>query len=111
MRTAIALERKALEVSERIKDERLYLSDKGMSDQFPKLAGVLTRPIRWEIIEQQYDEPVRHAVELKIRTATAEAIMRRFNSYNRAHPTYKALAELEKVEQTIALRKLLVCCA
>jgi len=74
-----------------------------LSDQFPNLAGVLTRPIRWEIIEQQYDEMVKHAVALKTRTATAEAIMRRFNSYNRTHPTYKALAELGKVEKTIYL--------
>lgn len=87
----------------RIKYERLYLPDKGMQDQFPHLAGVLTRPIRWEIIEQQYDEMVKHAVALKTRTAQAEAILRRFNSYNLTHPTYKALAELGKVEKTIWL--------
>jgi TnpA family transposase len=85
----------------RIKYERLYLPEKGMSDQFPNLAGVLTRPIRWELIEQQYDEMVKHAVALKTGTATPAAILKRFNSYNQAHPTYKALAELGKVEKTI----------
>ncbi len=87
----------------RIKYERLYLPDKELSDKFPNLAGVLTRPVRWEIIQQQYDEMIKHAVALKTRTATAEAIMRRFNSYNKTHPTYKALAELGKVEKTIYL--------
>jgi TnpA family transposase len=87
----------------RIKYERLYLPDTGMAGAFPNLAGVLSRPIRWELIAQQYDEMVKHAVALKTGTATAEAILKRFNSYNVTHPTYKALAELGKVEKTIYL--------
>src|SRR5262244_4507084 len=74
-----------------------------MAGAFPNLAGVLSRPIRWDLIVQQYDEMVKHAVALKTGTATAEAILRRFNSYNVTHPTYKALAELGKVEKTIYL--------
>ena len=87
----------------RIKYERLYLPNTGMTGAFPNLAGVLSRPIRWDLIAQQYDEMVKHAVALKTGTATAEAILRRFNSYNVTHPTYKALAELGKVEKTIYL--------
>jgi TnpA family transposase len=87
----------------RIKYERLYLPDTGMVGAFPNLAGVLSRPIRWDLILQQYDEMVKHAVALKTGTATAEAILKRFNSYNVTHPTYKALAELGKVEKTIYL--------
>jgi hypothetical protein len=34
----------------RIKYERLYLPDKGMSGAFPNLAGVLSRPVRWDLI-------------------------------------------------------------
>lgn len=80
----------------RIKYERLYLPDKGLAGAFPNLAGLLTRPIRWDLIAQQYDEMVKHAVALKTGTATPEAILKRFNSYNVTHPTYKALAELGK---------------
>jgi len=87
----------------RLKYERLYLPDKGMASAFPHLAGVLSRPIRWDLIAQQYDEMVKHAVALKTGTATPEAILKRFNSYNVTHPTYKALAELGKVEKTIYL--------
>jgi TnpA family transposase len=87
----------------RIKYERLYLPDPGMAGAFPHLAGVLTRPIRWDLIAQQYDEMIKHAVALKLGTATPEAILKRFNSYNVTHPTYKALAELGKVEKTIYL--------
>jgi TnpA family transposase len=87
----------------RLKYERLYLPDKGMAGAFPNLAGMLSRPIRWDLIAQQYDEMVKHAVALKTGSATPEAILKRFNSYNVTHPTYKALAELGKVEKTIYL--------
>src|SRR5438876_76708 len=87
----------------RMKYERLYLHDTGIVSAFANLAGVLSRPIRWDLIVQQYDEMVKHAVALKTGTATAEAILKRFNSYNVTHPTYKALAELGKVEKTIYL--------
>ena len=43
----------------RIKYERLYLPDKGLASAFPNLAGLLTRPIRWDLIAQQYDEKSR----------------------------------------------------
>jgi hypothetical protein len=36
----------------RLKYERLYLLDGGMSADFPNLARVLTRPIRWHLIKQ-----------------------------------------------------------
>jgi TnpA family transposase len=87
----------------RLKYERLYLPDTGMASAFPNLASVLSRPIRWELMAQQYDEMIKHAVALKLGTATPEAILKQFNSYNVTHPTYKALAELGKVEKTIYL--------
>jgi len=37
-----------------IKRERLYLPDRGRAKQFPNLAGVLTRPIQGDIMNQQY---------------------------------------------------------
>jgi TnpA family transposase len=87
----------------RLKYERLYVPAPGMAASLPHLAGVLTRPIRWDLITQQYDEMIKHAVALQHGTATPEAILRRFNSYNVTHPTYKALAELGKAVKTIYL--------
>ncbi len=86
-----------------IKNERLYLPEKGMGGNFPNLAGVLTRPIRWELIEHQYDEMVKATIAMRDGHASADAILRRFNSHNLQHPTYKALLELGKVEKTIFL--------
>ena len=50
----------------RIKYERLYLSEKGIAADYPNLAGIFARAIRWDLIEQQYDEMVKAAVALKI---------------------------------------------
>jgi TnpA family transposase len=46
---------------------------------------------------------VKQAVALKTGTASAEAILRRFHSYNVTHPTSKAWAALGTVVKTIAL--------
>jgi TnpA family transposase len=40
---------------------------------------------------------------IKCGTASTEAILKRYNSYNITHPTYKALAEVGKAEKTIFL--------
>ena len=87
----------------RIKHEKLYLPGKGMAKDFPNLTGVLTRPIQWQFIEQQYDEMIKSTVAMKYGSATAEAILNRFSSINVTHPTYQALVELGKVEKTIFL--------
>jgi TnpA family transposase len=46
---------------------------------------------------------VRVAIGRKEGTAAADAVLRRFNSFNRNHPTYRALAEVGKAEKTIYL--------
>jgi TnpA family transposase len=61
------------------------------------------QPIRWELIVQQYDEMIKYATALRLGTAEAEAILRRFTGANVQHPTYGALAELGKAVKTIFL--------
>lgn len=87
----------------RIKYERLYLPREKDRRRLSESGGVFARPIRWDLIEQHYDEMVKAAVALKRDTATAEAILKRYNSYNLTHPTYKALAEVGKAEKSIFL--------
>jgi TnpA family transposase len=87
----------------RIKYERLYLPDKGVANRFPRMSGVLSRPIRWDLIEQQYDQMVKHVVAVTEGTGPIDSILRRFNSYNRSNPTYRAFIELGKAEKTIFL--------
>jgi TnpA family transposase len=83
--------------------QRLYRPAAGEPEAYPHLRHVLTRPIDWELIRQQYDEMVKYATALRLGTAETEAILRRFTRANIQHPTYKALAELGKAIKTIFL--------
>jgi TnpA family transposase len=83
--------------------QKLYRPADGEPDAYPRLAPVLTRAIDWDLIAQQYDEMVRYATALRLGTATAESILRRFTRANLQHPTYQALAELGKAVKTIFL--------
>jgi hypothetical protein len=83
--------------------QRLYRPLAGQPDAYPRLLHVLSRPIDWELIRQQYDEMVKYATALRLGTAETEAILRRFTRNNLQHPTYRALAELGKAVKTIFL--------
>jgi TnpA family transposase len=86
-----------------IQRQRLYLPDQASADAYPQLQPVLTRGIQWDLIRQQYDEMIKYATALRVGTAEAEAILRRFTRTGVQHPTYQALAELGKVRKTIFL--------
>lgn len=90
-----------------ISRQKLYLSDSGKRQKYGNLDPILSRPIDWKIIEQQYDEIVKFAAAMKLGTAEPEAILRRFTRSNVQHPTYKALTELGKAIKTIFLARYL----
>jgi TnpA family transposase len=58
--------------------QKLYRPVTGRPNDYPNLAPILTRPIRWELIRQQYDEMVKYATALRLGTADAETILKRF---------------------------------
>ena len=85
-----------------IHSQRLYKPEAGQA--YPNLDLVLaSRSINWELIEQQLDAMVKHAVAMKRGMADAESLLRRFTRANAPHPAYKALAELGKAIKTIFL--------
>ena len=83
--------------------QKLYRPVTGDSDAYASLQPVLTRPINWTLIEQQYDQMVRYASALRLGTAAAADILRRFTRANLQHPTYQALVELGKALRTAFL--------
>jgi len=83
--------------------QKLYRPETGQADAYPHLQPILTRPINWALIREQYDEMVKYATALRLGTAETEAILRRFTRNNRQHPTYRALTELGKAVRTMFL--------
>ena len=83
--------------------QKLYRPETGHPEAYPHLQPVLTRPINWELIRQQYDELIKYATALRLGTADAESLLRRFTRAAPQHPTYQALAELGKARKTIFL--------
>lgn len=62
--------------------------DTGAPESYPSLQPVVTRPIRWDLIRQQYDEMIKYATALRLGTAEAESFLRRFTRDAPQHPTY-----------------------
>jgi TnpA family transposase len=83
--------------------QKLYRPEAGQPDAYPHLQLVLTKPIDWDLIRQQYDQMVKYTTALRLGTAETEAILRRFTRSNVQHPTYRAFAELGKAIKTIFL--------
>ena len=90
-----------------ISSQKLYVPGTNAKTSYPNLLAILTRPINWALLEQQYDERVKYATALREGTADPEAILRRFTRSNVQHPTYQALSELGKAVKTIFLCKYL----
>lgn len=86
-----------------IHKEKLYRPETGKPDDYPYLKNILTRPIRWDLIEEQYDQIIKFTTALRLGTADAESILRRFTSNNAQHPVYQALMELGRAAKTIFL--------
>jgi TnpA family transposase len=83
--------------------QKLSRPEAGQPDAYANLQAVLTRPIDWELVRQQYDQMVKYVTAVRLGTAETESILRRFVRSNIQHPTYKALAELGKAVKTIFL--------
>ena len=87
----------------RIHTQKLYRPVAGHPDAYPHLLPVMTRPINWPIIHQQYDEMVKFASAIYFGTADADSILKRFTRANSQHPTYQALVELGRAVKTTFL--------
>ena len=83
--------------------QKLYRPIAGQADAYPHLQTILERPIRWDLIRQQYDQMIKYATALRLGTADAETILKRFTRSQFQHPTYRAIVELGKAIKTVFL--------
>ena len=86
-----------------IHSQKLYRPETGKADAYANLRLILSKPIDWDLVRQQYDQMIKYTTALRLGTAETEAILRRFTKKNLQHPTYKAFAELGKAIKTIFL--------
>ena len=89
-----------------INKARLYRVSPGEPHAYPHLTPALTRPIRWDIVAQQYDQMIKYATAIRTGTASTEAILRRFTR-NASHPTYAAMLEVGRAQKTIFIARYL----
>ena len=58
--------------------QKLYRPTTGQPEAYPHLQAILTRPIRWDLIRQHYETMIQYATALRLGTADAETILKRF---------------------------------
>jgi TnpA family transposase len=87
--------------------QKLSRPTAGQPHAYPHLQAILTRPIRWDRIYHQYDTMMQYATALRLGTADAQTILKRFTRSNYQHPTYRALVELGKAVKTVFLCRFL----
>ena len=87
--------------------QKLSRPTTGQPHAYPHLQAILTRPVRWERIHHQYDTMMQYATALRLGTADAQTILKRFTRSNYQHPTYRAIVELGKAVKTIFLCRFL----
>lgn len=90
----------------RINTVRLYRPATGEPDAYSGLNPALTRPIRWDLVEQNYDQMIKYATAIRQGTASTEAILRRFTR-SASHPTYQAMLEVGRAQRTIFVARYL----
>ena len=86
-----------------INTKKLYRAYTGTPNAYENLQAVLTRPINWKLIKEQYDEMVKFATAINEGTASSEARLKKFTKNNSSSLVYKALMELGKALRTIFL--------
>jgi hypothetical protein len=58
--------------------QRLAHPETGKPEAYPNLQLILSKPIDWDLIREQYDQMIKYATALRLGTTETEAILRRF---------------------------------
>ncbi|MDX3544705.1 Tn3 family transposase [Streptomyces europaeiscabiei] len=72
---------------------KLYRPGREDEDSYERLTDAMTRPIRWDVIENNYDQLIKYATAIRAGTASTEAILRRFTRTASPEAAMDALAK------------------
>jgi TnpA family transposase len=82
--------------------QKLYRPIAGQPDAYPHLQTILERPIRWDLIRQQYDQMIKYATALRLGQRTLKRSSNALPVVVSA-PDLPAIVELGKAIKTIFL--------
>ncbi|MGW9597040.1 transposase [Streptomyces chartreusis] len=85
---------------------KLYRPGREDEDTYERLADAMARPIRWDVIENNYDQLIKYATAIRVGTASTEATLRRFTR-TASHPVYQAMLELGRAQKTVFVARYL----
>ncbi|MGH3234845.1 MAG: Tn3 family transposase [Streptosporangiaceae bacterium] len=85
---------------------RLYRPAAGDPGGYPRLASALTRPVRWDLIDANYDQVINYTTAIKDGTASTEAVLSRFTR-SASHPAYQAMLEIGRAQKTVFVARYL----
>ena len=86
-----------------IQRQKLYYPTASYKNNYPNLESVLKSDINWQLIEENYDEYVKHVSALKTGTVDPDVLIKKFSKENYNHPVYKTLIEIGNAVKTIFL--------
>lgn len=86
-----------------INRQKLYYPTAANKNDYPNLDAVLKSTINWRLIEENYDEYVKHLAALKTGTVDADVLIKKFGRENYNNPVYKAFIEIGNAVKTIFL--------
>ena len=83
--------------------QKLYYPSTSHKKNYPNLDLILKSAIDWQLIEENYDEYVKHVSALKTDTVDPDVLIKKFSKENYNHPVYKTLIEIGNAVKTIFL--------
>lgn len=86
-----------------INRQKLYYPGADYKNNYPNLEPVLKSSTNWQLIEENYDEYVKHVSALKTGTVDPDVLIKKFSKENYNHPVYKTLIEIGHAVKTIFL--------
>jgi TnpA family transposase len=86
-----------------INKQKLYSVSSKDKEKYTNISEIIKSSINWKLIEENYDEAVKHVVALKLGIVEPEVLVKRFSNNNYDHPVYRALLEIGRANKSIFL--------